>query len=61
MNKTPTIHLIYLVNKLQESHALAREAIAKALIYRKRTYDERTNQTSFDNGDLVYKLSTFVK
>jgi hypothetical protein len=57
----PSVHVTNLVDRLSETHALARETIQGAQRYQKSTYDVRAKQTSFDRGDLVYKLNVAVR
>ena len=64
ITKEPKEHaeyLIALIERLKQTHALARYALQSTQEYQKRTYDARTKQHTYEVGDLVYRLNATVK
>ena len=59
--KQPHEFALELKKRLSEVHALAREAIGGLQLYQKRYFDYTKNQTSFQEGDVVYKLNKASK
>lgn len=57
----PGEYLMGLIERLKQTHALARDTLQAAQEYQKRTYDVRTRQRAFEVGDLVYRLNATVK
>ena len=46
---------------MRETHRIARENLKGTLLHRKRDYDVKLKQESYEVGDFVYKLNNATK